>query len=191
MSVLLSAGTLVARAMIDTIDAQLLAAIRQHPDDDAPRLVYADWLEERGELARARLIALLCRIAALPAWEREAVEARREVDVLVCDHGERWRDELPSLDGVAWTTFARGFVDGVRVPDVATLYRHTDAIRAVATVSRVEIERVGERKREPPDGGVRWLRTLRLRDGERYYRGHRVLLASASELELVDGSSTR
>jgi uncharacterized protein (TIGR02996 family) len=28
---------------------QLLAAIRANPDDDAPRLVFADWLEENGE----------------------------------------------------------------------------------------------------------------------------------------------
>ena len=34
----------------------LLAAIRQFPDDDAPRLVFADWLQERDEHDRAELI---------------------------------------------------------------------------------------------------------------------------------------
>lgn len=34
----------------------LLAAIRAHPDEDTPRLAYADWLEETGSPARARFI---------------------------------------------------------------------------------------------------------------------------------------
>lgn len=34
----------------------LLAAIRAAPDDDLPRLVYADWLDEQGEDERAALI---------------------------------------------------------------------------------------------------------------------------------------
>jgi len=37
-------------------EAALLAAIRDRPDDDAPRLVYADWLEEHGQTPRAHLI---------------------------------------------------------------------------------------------------------------------------------------
>ena len=35
---------------------QFLAAIRAAPDDDAPRLIYADWLEEQGETGRADFI---------------------------------------------------------------------------------------------------------------------------------------
>src|SRR5262245_7675431 len=33
-----------------------LAAILEQPDDDGPRLVYADWLEEQGQSDRAELI---------------------------------------------------------------------------------------------------------------------------------------
>jgi uncharacterized protein (TIGR02996 family) len=36
----------------------LLAAIREHPEEDTPRLVYADWLEENGQPDRAELIRL-------------------------------------------------------------------------------------------------------------------------------------
>ena len=42
-------------------DVALLAAIRAHPDEDTPRLVYADWLEEQGgesNVARAEYIRL-------------------------------------------------------------------------------------------------------------------------------------
>ncbi|MCU0706378.1 MAG: TIGR02996 domain-containing protein [Fimbriiglobus sp.] len=36
------------------------AAIWQTPDDDLPRLVYADWLDERGEHDEAAFLRLLC-----------------------------------------------------------------------------------------------------------------------------------
>ena len=32
-----------------THDEAFLQAIIDNPDDDAPRLIYADWLEERGD----------------------------------------------------------------------------------------------------------------------------------------------
>ena len=31
------------------VEDAFLADIRDHPDDDTPRLIYADWLEERGD----------------------------------------------------------------------------------------------------------------------------------------------
>src|SRR4051794_488825 len=40
----------------------LLAAIRQAPRDDAPRLVYADWLDENGDSDRAEFIRLQIEI---------------------------------------------------------------------------------------------------------------------------------
>jgi uncharacterized protein (TIGR02996 family) len=40
----------------------LVAAIRATPDDDLPRLVAADWLEEHGEPERAEFIRLQCEL---------------------------------------------------------------------------------------------------------------------------------
>ena len=37
----------------------LLGDIKDNPDDDTPRLVYADWLEERGDTDGARRAELL------------------------------------------------------------------------------------------------------------------------------------
>jgi uncharacterized protein (TIGR02996 family) len=45
---------------------QLLAAILAAPDDDAPRLAYADWLDEHGEPERASFIRVQCKLARLP-----------------------------------------------------------------------------------------------------------------------------
>ena len=36
-----------------THDEAFLEAIREQPGDDAPRLIYADWLEEHGRVAAA------------------------------------------------------------------------------------------------------------------------------------------
>ena len=39
-----------------TPDDAFLAAIIESPDDDGPRLVYADWLEENGHPERAEFL---------------------------------------------------------------------------------------------------------------------------------------
>src|SRR5262249_4928243 len=47
----------------------LLAAIDANPLDDAPRLVYADWLDEQGgkpQAARAEFIRAQCELDLLP-----------------------------------------------------------------------------------------------------------------------------
>jgi uncharacterized protein (TIGR02996 family) len=49
--------------------AHLLAAVRAHPDEDTPRLVYADWLQEYGDdadRARAEFIRVQVELAKVP-----------------------------------------------------------------------------------------------------------------------------
>ena len=43
-----------------------LATIREHPTDDAPKLVFADWLEEQGEVYEAELIRIECQLRRTP-----------------------------------------------------------------------------------------------------------------------------
>jgi uncharacterized protein (TIGR02996 family) len=47
--------------------AALLRAICETPDDDTPRLVFADWLQEHGEEERAEFIRVQCEAARLAA----------------------------------------------------------------------------------------------------------------------------
>src|SRR5262249_26125220 len=44
-------------------EADWLAAIRAAPDDDAPRLIFADWLEENGQAERGELIRVQVELA--------------------------------------------------------------------------------------------------------------------------------
>src|SRR4051795_602322 len=57
----------------------LLQAILDDPEDDAPRLVYSDWLEDHGEPNRAAFIRLQIELARLPKGDsRHPPLARRE-----------------------------------------------------------------------------------------------------------------
>lgn len=53
----------------------LWAAVLAAPDDDTPRLVYADRLEEDGERERAEFVRLQCELHATNPAVRELVEA--------------------------------------------------------------------------------------------------------------------
>ena len=76
-----------------------IAAIAAAPDDDLPRLAFADWLDERGESPRAEFIRLQCQLhhlelelpdfetrhndpARAPLWER--------AHALFEAHGREW-----------------------------------------------------------------------------------------------------
>jgi uncharacterized protein (TIGR02996 family) len=62
--------------------AALLAAIRAAPDDDAPRLIYADWLDEHGQPERAEFIRVQVELARA---ETPALR-RREAELLASHH---------------------------------------------------------------------------------------------------------
>jgi uncharacterized protein (TIGR02996 family) len=49
-----------------TDEEALLAAVAAAPEDDAPRLVYADWLQERGADARAEYLRSVARLIQAP-----------------------------------------------------------------------------------------------------------------------------
>jgi uncharacterized protein (TIGR02996 family) len=89
----------------------LLAAIWKHPHEDAPRLVYADWLQENGQPERAEFIRVQCELARLGQWDespRKAELAKRE-RALWKKYGKAWRAGLPSPLKVG--LFRRGFPD--------------------------------------------------------------------------------
>jgi uncharacterized protein (TIGR02996 family) len=63
----------------------LLQAAKEQPEDDTPRLVLADWLEENGDeedAARAELIRLQCRLDCLGAEDPERGALGRRVNDL-------------------------------------------------------------------------------------------------------------
>ncbi len=95
-------------------EAALLRAIRESPDEDTPRLVYADYLDEEGRSARAEFIRVQIERARLPerAPQRAALEDR-EHDLLA-EHESAWLGVAPDdTDGLTEWEFERGFVNEV------------------------------------------------------------------------------
>jgi uncharacterized protein (TIGR02996 family) len=88
----------------------LLQAVLDAPDEDAPRLVYADWLMEHDDAERGefiRLSVLLYRQGLDNVIGGGADADRR--NELERKNQDRWKAELPALDGIKWWSFRRGF----------------------------------------------------------------------------------
>ncbi|MDY3560832.1 TIGR02996 domain-containing protein [Gemmata sp. JC673] len=91
-------------------EAALLAAIGAHPDEDTPRLVYADWLDEHGRPERAEFIRLQC----LP--DGDEAQLMREAELEERNRG-RWLTDLrvPQFAEAQWA-FRRGFPEALTAP---------------------------------------------------------------------------
>jgi uncharacterized protein (TIGR02996 family) len=86
--------------------------IKEQPDDDTPRLILSDWLEEHGDpadQARAEFIRLQCQWARLPADDPgvEGLEARQYE--LLHRHRDAWLGPVADLAEGRWE-FWKGLV---------------------------------------------------------------------------------
>lgn len=108
------------------LEADLLRAVTDAPDDDAPRLAYADFCDAQGD-PRGQLIRLQLRVAA--AEEAGAPTAffrpwEYEADALVSAHGKTWSAAL--CPPCSKPVFLRGFVEHVTLAARDFLARATD-----------------------------------------------------------------
>lgn len=69
--------------------ADFLPAILATPDDDGPRLVFADWLEEQGDVDRAEFIRVQCRLAELEKVPGRPKDGMELLGWLMGAHQER------------------------------------------------------------------------------------------------------
>ena len=136
---------------------QLLDRIREAPADDAPRLVFADWIAER-EPERGEIICVQCALARLPldAPERPGLEDREHA--LLSAHGRRWTAGIPA--GTKHT-FDRGFVGGI-TDTVTRLVEHGRTIAEQHPITKLEIYRDDSYEQEPIEalGRERWLSSI-------------------------------
>lgn len=86
-------------------EGELLARVREEPDDDGARLVYADWLQERGH-PLGELIVLQC------APSLTAAQRARERSILH-RHARAWLGELGQV--LVHPRFERGFLASARL----------------------------------------------------------------------------
>jgi uncharacterized protein (TIGR02996 family) len=112
------------------IEDAFLADIAEHPEDDTPRLVYADWLDDHDQSDRAAFIRLQCEQAHMapddprrPEWEEKARQLWEA-------HQEEWLRRFYA--------FRRGFVEEV-CDSVPGYLSRADYWARLAPVQRVEL----------------------------------------------------
>lgn len=92
----------------------LLAAIHADPDDDTARLVYADWLQENGQVDRAEFIRFQIEAVRAEPFGPRARKAEDGAKRILAVHFDRWTRHL--LGGRAnEPRFERGFISHLSV----------------------------------------------------------------------------
>jgi uncharacterized protein (TIGR02996 family) len=91
-------------------ESTFLQAILDEPEDDGLRLIFADWLEERGD-ARGEFIRVQCELARMPAKDARRRRLQERERALLYKHERRWLGPLRGL--LRWSRFRRGFLDEV------------------------------------------------------------------------------
>jgi len=117
-----------------------LQRIRAYPEDDAQRLIFADWLDEEGD-PRGRFVRVQLALAELPPdAPARKVLAGAERDLLDA-HREEW--EAPFRGLASGCVFRRGFVDEVKVAAQQFL-RNAHELFTAAPVRHVHLLDVSE-----------------------------------------------
>jgi uncharacterized protein (TIGR02996 family) len=121
---------------MSTTELSLLRSVIADPQSDSLRLVYADYLEERGD-PRADFIRLQCELAALPTCDARRYSLEPRVQALLTQYRTAW--ERPFLElGACECEFTRGFVESVTISAAAFL-QHNSALFGLAPVRRVHL----------------------------------------------------
>src|SRR3954447_20222239 len=111
----------MVRLLRDEDVAPFLRAIHDRPNDDLPRLIFADWLDERGDWRGP-----LLRRPAPPGGLRD-LEAT-----------PAWRDWLGDVRGVQWVVCRRGLLSVVT--SAAALFELPDSHRLKEAVRQGWVE---------------------------------------------------
>jgi uncharacterized protein (TIGR02996 family) len=129
------------------INSALEAAVIANADEDTPRLVYADWLDENGDPDRAAFIRVQCRLADMPLSDPDCadlIEQQYELAALLkprrlgralgeADHFY-FGDDL--LDGFE-EPFRRGFPHFIHCHTWGHYWTSTETERVIAELTRL------------------------------------------------------
>jgi uncharacterized protein (TIGR02996 family) len=129
------------------LEEAFLCDILENPEDDAVRLIYADWLMERGDAvsaARGEFIQTQCRITrsegTLTDWNEWADLAaqlprlREREKALLAEHGQSWAGPVRGL--AAEYEFRRGFVENLALA-ASDFVSHAETLFSSAPILRI------------------------------------------------------
>ena len=129
-------------------EEELLAAIHASPSDDAPRAVYAELLQERGD-PRGEFIAL--QLAA-----KRTKEGRAREKELLAEYAARWVEPLGAKKASA--KFERGFVVACDVEEKSALATNPawSTVRVISRANTQAILDLTKRATPPPLEELVW-----------------------------------
>jgi uncharacterized protein (TIGR02996 family) len=136
-----------------TDEGALLAAIAASPLDDAPRLVYADWLQERGEDAKAdylRTVVALLHPPEDPAVVERCIAAAEGLDAGWRQAvGSRFEVVLTGAGGLHLAAYVIQSLLGLFSGELIGPCRPGDPIRLKAPLTREDAEAFVQKFRNP------------------------------------------
>jgi uncharacterized protein (TIGR02996 family) len=112
-----------------------LQRVRARPTDDGPRLIYADWLDERGD-PRGQFIRVQCALAQLPADDSRRAQLAAVELQLREEHEARWAEGFKDL--VSGYEFRRGFIEEISINAAAFVACGPELFR-LAPIRRVRL----------------------------------------------------
>ena len=118
---------------------EFLTAILENPADDDPRLVYADWLDERCD-PRGEFIRVQCRLARVVSKDKCLFELEIREGELLHEFAETWAGAIAGL--VDWWAFHRGFVEEIGTAADRFL-AHADCLFCQAPILEIHFSSIG------------------------------------------------
>jgi uncharacterized protein (TIGR02996 family) len=117
-----------------------LDAVIAAPDDDAPRLIYADWLDEHNQSERAEFIRLQCELARMERFDPCRLPLEKREQEILKKYGARWAEPLAPI--TRDYEFRRGFIDAVSV-GARKFLKLGAQLFALAPVQTIRLTRFG------------------------------------------------
>jgi uncharacterized protein (TIGR02996 family) len=115
-----------------SLHAAFLKDIAANPEDDAPRLVYADWLDENGDPDRATFIRTQCRLASMGKYDLERYDLEWVDKGLLAKHGKKWLKPIAKI--TTNVEFRRGFPDHFSLPVAKFVAKGEELFAAAPTL---------------------------------------------------------
>jgi uncharacterized protein (TIGR02996 family) len=159
-------------------EAAFLQAIRDGPEDDAVRLIFADWLDEQGD-PRGELIRLQVGLARTDEQDDNHLEWTVRSERWLNEHGDRWLSRLPQDQGtdpwifrqrLTWH-FRRGLPEYLEAEDLAHFRQVKEASVASTALVAASVSRLSRCKALAKSRLLLGLRELRLHNSQFYDPG--------------------
>jgi uncharacterized protein (TIGR02996 family) len=117
-------------------ESAFLADILEHPDDDTPRLIYADWLDDNGQPKRAQFIRVQVEAERWPEWSIRRKKLMDRSLHLLTGFGRDWDSEARQL--VVKRRYRRGLIERVEMT-LASWLRNWPRLYSLAPVRVVRM----------------------------------------------------